>query len=398
MRIAGQQRTNSLHLSLTIVAAVVGAAFGCGDGGGASATNSAAGDVTEVAADIEDTVGLDETTAVSEPADTHSAGSQSADTHNIDDGARVPDDVQPGDSKLGPADSADSADSAGPPPDVTLADALGADVPSSGDVAGSDAAAVADTGPPKVCGNTQLSALYEKRIKPLVSSDAPSSCNGCHLSGVSLKIYVQPTPCATMACLIAQGMVDLNSPTKSKILAQIKLSKPQSDLIDKAVQDKEYAGFLDWIKWAGACQTSTCGVMPNACNTAAPATKPVAKPMLGMCTEPALVAGFEKLVWPHRNRCSNCHTQGWKDKESGPPWMIYDSNEPKSATYTMYQIIGKQLLNLQTPEKSKFLLKPLVGKLGGIDHDGGDKFETKSDPAYVDFLAWIKQYAGCHGG
>lgn len=54
----------------------------------------------------------------------------------------------------------------------------------------------------------------------------PKTCNTCHLSGVDLQMFVRETPCQTMACLDARGLVDLADPTRSVVLQWIAHADP----------------------------------------------------------------------------------------------------------------------------------------------------------------------------
>src|SRR5687768_16325048 len=65
------------------------------------------------------------------------------------------------------------------------------------------------------------SELYRQRIEPILTSDEPSSCNQCHLSGVDLSLFVRDTPCETMACLIERDLVNLEAPEDSTVLSSI---------------------------------------------------------------------------------------------------------------------------------------------------------------------------------
>lgn len=287
--------------------------------------------------------------------------------------------------------------------DTNTSDAVASD---TGSGEGSDASAgdaAADTSA-ATCSSADQLELYERRIKPLVDGSQPSSCNQCHLSGVDLGMYVQSDPCQTMACLQKQGMVDFASPKDSKILAQIKMAKPQSTLITQDVIDAEYQGFLEWITYASSCMEQTCGPITEACKSPSDAigTTGGAKELLGGCTEAALGELFRTKIYGQRGRCSPCHlapgTKEW------PTTHFFDTSfsqgdgqeaEFKAALYSMYNIIGIGALDLQNPEKSILLLNPLDPKYGGLPHAGHIKFANKQDKTYLAFLAWIQAYADC---
>src|SRR6476620_3743393 len=65
--------------------------------------------------------------------------------------------------------------------------------------------------------------VFEKRLLPIFRSPDPSSCVQCHLSGVDLKNYILPSHEDTFVSLRDQGLLDLDRPEKSKILALIKM-------------------------------------------------------------------------------------------------------------------------------------------------------------------------------
>src|SRR5262245_10287972 len=71
-------------------------------------------------------------------------------------------------------------------------------------------------------GSEALS-IFEQRIMPIFRSPQPSSCIQCHLSSVDLKNYILPSPEKTFVSLRDQGLIDLASPEKSKILTLIQM-------------------------------------------------------------------------------------------------------------------------------------------------------------------------------
>jgi len=248
-----------------------------------------------------------------------------------------------------------------------------------------------------VCTDEEQDVLYERYIEPLVTGGQPSSCNQCHLSGVDLSMYVRDTPCDSMACLAEQGMVDLEEPANSEILAQILLADPASPLIDREVIQREYDGFLAWIEWSASCQDCVCGEIEDPCGGATTTSPPtgVQTPLGGTCTEEELGASFEAKVWPWRDRCSSCHSPDGAGADDGAPahWIVTGTD--RDPLYTMYAVIGASYIAYATPPDSLLLTKPLAGI---VDHGGGDKLDNTSDPAYVDILAWIEEYAACREG
>ncbi|MCA9672836.1 MAG: hypothetical protein KC503_44895 [Myxococcales bacterium] len=270
--------------------------------------------------------------------------------------------------------------------------------PDSGDAIANSAAdaapAAADSGPS--CGPSALSQLFAQRIQPLVKQGAPSSCNSCHLAGIDLSIFVQPTACASMACLVQKGLVDLEAPEASRILGFISQGKPASALITNAVRQKEYQGFLDWIRYSKTCQASVCGEIADPCGGGASGATPAPTPtpMLGGCSEAALLSAFEQKVNNWRGRCESCHAPNGAGKTKGPLWL---PSQAADASTAMYNLIGLGAVNLKTPAASPLLTKPLDEAVGGVQHGGGPKIKSKGEQTYIDFLDWVTRYAACFG-
>ena len=244
--------------------------------------------------------------------------------------------------------------------------------------------------------------IYKRRIEPLVNGSQINSCNQCHLSGMDLSMYVKESPCHTMACLIEQGLVDLNDPPSSPVLLQIMQADPASGLITEAVLKQEYDGFLEWIQHSQTCHESRCAGIANPCGTSPSGTpSPGGLTPLGSCQEEALIDLFDERVFEWRLRCHGCHSD-CKPDYPAPCWQIedFDKNDPiarrEAAVWTMFNLIGLGAVNPDDPLQSLMLLKPLKEDLGGIEHGGGSKFNTIGDPAYQDYLYWLERYASCY--
>jgi hypothetical protein len=240
------------------------------------------------------------------------------------------------------------------------------------------------------------SDLFTQRIGPLLASDRPKTCNTCHLSGVDLQMFVQETPCQTMACLEMRGLVDLADPQRSTILQWIARADPDSPLIDPQVIDEEYAAFLAWIEASAACGLCYTGDTP--CGEPVAATCPADDPEADGFVDPGDCAPltretlFRHKVYAWRDRCYPCHFDN-KEAEA-PKWLATGSCELGSLT-TMRNVLDGGLVDLKNPGASLLLRKPLAESAGGVMHGGHDKFADVNDPAYVDFLAWIEREAAC---
>jgi hypothetical protein len=255
---------------------------------------------------------------------------------------------------------------------------------------------------PESC-HTPPTEIYEQRIEPLLLDDNPKTCNQCHLSGVDLSAFVRSTPCETMACLVADGLVDPSKPSESKILGWIRRAQPDSALITERVIDAEYDGFLQWIEASAgcpsACEGAVCGA-PTArsgCRVEPdPAEPPVPDTGDPDCNARALEQQFLDDVYAFRGRCFPCHFDNELDEDpSIPRWISTRGNCGNGSIETLRLATEAGYLDLEEPEQSLLLLKPLTEFSGGVPHGGGQKFEGEEDPAYQSFLSFIRSYARC---
>ncbi len=232
--------------------------------------------------------------------------------------------------------------------------------------------------------------VFERRILPIFQSDQPSSCVQCHLAGVDLKNYIRPSSDDTFRSLRDQGLVDLDKPEQSKILALIKMrdtDNPGANLLHATTREAEAAAFAEWLK--------ACCRDPKLRNASKLAKDELAKParpdeVIRYARTDRLLELFERNIWGQRHRCMGCHAEGSaqnrklveKDGEQ-VAWM------KKTAAETMtYLIRTKYLIDVENPEQSLLLRKPLKE----VEHGGGQKF-LKGDLGYKDFRAWLEDYA-----
>lgn len=260
---------------------------------------------------------------------------------------------------------------------------------------------------PRACTDEDALALFDERIAPLMSGEHQSSCNECHLSGIDLGLYVQGDPCATMACMVDLGIVDLDSPDDSLVLQWIERAAPKSELITADVIEAEHDAMREWIAYNGRCGASVCPPAgDNPCGDRARGTceVPGSAPSSGSrtfddpgdCSDVTLEAGFGALVYSWRGRCYPCHFDSWDADFDSPRWISDDACNLGSLQ-TMRNAIDAGLLDVEDPRRSLLLLKPLAEAAGGVEHGGHDKFADTDDPAYVDFRRWIERWAACQG-
>ncbi len=236
--------------------------------------------------------------------------------------------------------------------------------------------------------------VFEKRIAPIFNSPNPSSCVQCHLAGVDLKNYILPDADKTFRSLRDQGLIDLDAPEKSKIVALIDMgtdaAKRPANAVHAEVRRAERDAFVAWI--AACAADPALRAMPKA--DAADLAKP-ARPdaVIRHARKDRVLASFEKNVWAWRFRCMNCHTEGTPQndkyvKEFGDrvAWV-----KKAGAAATLDSLIASKLIDPEQPERSLLLRKPL-----GEKHEGGLKFVV-GDDAYKGFRTWIEDVAAIRG-
>ncbi|HKP60363.1 MAG TPA: hypothetical protein VJV78_26740 [Polyangiales bacterium] len=262
------------------------------------------------------------------------------------------------------------------------------------------------------CSTDNATALYRRKIEPILRDDRPASCTQCHLPGIDLSLFVQDTPCQTMACLADLGLVDFAEPERSTVLSWIDRAKPESSLITEQVISQEYDGMLEWIRYSASCGSQACGTFTDPCNEKLPGASTRCDVTVtvggeftdaGDCSELALEQLFSSNVYQWRERCYPCHFRSDIQVPEAPKW-ISDANMQKVETTTacasasletMRTVLGRGYVDLQQPARSLILLKPLAAEGGGVAHGGGPKFDGPDDPSYQTFLAWIRRYADC---
>jgi hypothetical protein len=246
-------------------------------------------------------------------------------------------------------------------------------------------------------------ALYEKRIAPLLAEDRPKSCNQCHLSGIDLALFAKGDPCDTMACMVEQGLVDLDQPEASVILTWIDRAAPQSEGITAQVLDEERQGFMEWIELTSACGTCStnpkpCGEGPSdwlSCDTIKDnSADEVMAADPGDCGDVTLERLFLDSFFPGRGRCYPCHFEGYPQVDTAPKWIAIGECESASLA-TFRNVIDAGYINVDDPVNSLWLLKPLDEALGGIEHGGDAKFHDTAEDAYRLMLYFSIRYAQC---
>ena len=264
------------------------------------------------------------------------------------------------------------------------------------------ALAGADCAPPYDCSDVGRAELYSKRIEPLLTDDRPKSCNQCHLSGLDLTIFIKDTPCNTMACMARKGLVDLQQPEQSLLLSWIDRATPDSEGISAQVLAEERQGVLEWIEmtaYCGACMAE----MDPAADPCAEGFKPKCEVSEheaatfdqtdpGGCDDAVLEQLFANYFYPYRKRCFPCH---FTDSTIAAPKWIVEGECYSSAAATLNRLLALNVIDIDNPSQSNWILKPLDEDLGGIEHGGGSKFHDGDEEALVAMLYWVNRYAEC---
>ena len=232
--------------------------------------------------------------------------------------------------------------------------------------------------------------VFEKRLLPIFESPDPSSCVQCHLAGVDIKNYILPSHEDTFVSLRDQGLIDLDSPEKSKILALIQMGegeKGKATQIQEKARKAEYEAFADWVK--------TSVADPKLRDLPKLSADKQAKPkrpneVIRHARKDRVLESFTNNIWPMRFRCMGCHTEGTAEnkklvEEHGERVAWFKSDGPEA---TLDYLRKSKLIDADAPEKSLLLRKPL----NEVKHGGGVKF-VKGDQGYRAVRSFLEDYA-----
>ncbi len=251
-----------------------------------------------------------------------------------------------------------------------------------------------DVTPATTVAESTAAKVFEERIAPIFKSPDPSSCTRCHLATVDIKQYILPSATDTFLALREQGLIDLDKPENSKILALINRGADDpkaAGLISAKRQKAEYEAFAAWIK---ACASDpTLRSVPKPEKAPALAMKPVE--VVRHARKDRMLESFETNIWSLRFRCMNCHTEGTPQndklvKEYGERVAWFRKAGPEA---TMDYLLASKLLDLDKPEKSLLLTKPL----NEVKHGGGVKIVV-GDQGYKAIRAWAEDVAAIKKG
>lgn len=285
------------------------------------------------------------------------------------------------------------------------------------------------------CNSADQLELFERRIAPLLDDSRPASCNRCHLQGIDLSIFVHFDACRSMACMIEDELVSLESPADSPLLERILEGHTYVDTppdISPPIQE-EHDAILEWIEYSARCHESACGDYSDPCLRGEEEPTPTLDCDMGDCGEadmgeldqdmpaddpdmrrevfnPVAPEGFERYgcneddiagafrdrPWRWNGRCHHCHAKSKATLQplDPEPWMA-DRRDAQGAKETVAYLRASDLIDLEVPSESKLILKPLKPAFGGVPHGGGSKIHGLDDEMYIDLLGWIELVSAC---
>lgn len=254
-----------------------------------------------------------------------------------------------------------------------------------------------------VCSPESGLELYERRIAPLLEDDRPSTCNQCHLSGIDLSLFVQASPCETMACMVDEGIVDLEDPADSVVLSWIDRATPSGGITQQTIATEREA-MLEWIEMSATCGGELCepvrfpcGRPPDEsdCEMPPPVLEPMSLDDPGDCSDLTLELVWREKVYSWRSRCFPCHFDSHDaDFELAPPFIATGPCNPASLL-TLRNAEQAGYLDADEPVASLLLTKPLDESLGGVEHGGGPKLHSRQEATYEDFAYFVQRWADC---
>ncbi len=229
--------------------------------------------------------------------------------------------------------------------------------------------------------------VFQKRILPIFQASKPSSCTECHLSGVDLKDYIQPSQEKTFASLVHAGLIDVHHPDDSKILRFINRRPDQPDLITDKMRRQEYDAFQAWVRAAVKdshllAAKSTESIGPT-----------VPDEVIRHARKDRVLNSFIENVWTEVGRCAGCHSpdQNQKQvKEHGDRVSWIKLGDPEA---TLQQMIESGAIEPDAPLESMLLTKPTMQ----VEHGGGQKMVV-GDRSYKQFRRFIDDYASMFSG
>lgn len=237
------------------------------------------------------------------------------------------------------------------------------------------------------------SAIFNRRILPILKSDESSSCSQCHIAGVELRNFILKDQAKTFASLKAAGMLNIDQPDKSKILRFIARKPEKSNALMDKVREQEPVAFRSWIRAAVKEPELLSATGGREIGTSLPPE------VIRHARSDRVLTSFIDNIWSEMGRCINCHSPERNRRQIGRngrtkedvdaiSWIV-----PRDPRTTLQELVDSGNIEIETPEDSQLLTKPA----GLIEHGGGPKFFPGS-PTYRKFLAFLEDFAAIRKG
>lgn len=242
-------------------------------------------------------------------------------------------------------------------------------------------------GRPDELAGSPATEIFNRRILPILHSDKSSSCTECHFGGVELKNYIREDEASTFASLRDQGLIDVKSPDKSKLLTFIARRPDNENELLAKVRETEYQAFQAWINAA----VRQPGLLASKSDEKVGTELPVE--VVRHLRRDRVMRSFVENVWSEIGRCINCHSPERNQrlvKKHGDQvsWIV-----PRDPAATLESLVDGGNIDTDHPEDSPLLLKPA----GLQDHGGGPKFAVGSRTD-KNFRRFLNDYAAVVNG
>jgi hypothetical protein len=219
--------------------------------------------------------------------------------------------------------------------------------------------------------------IYEQRIIPLLKSDT-NRCSQCHLSGIDLRSILSEDPAATFASLRARGWIDVDEPSRSKLLDFVARQGEDASAIQERVRQSELRSLSAWL--TAACKDPSLLSVPIVIHDDLKIDESVVRhSRLDQVTRRFTIA-----IWSQLERCANCHSPERNAKQVAEhgdqmSWIV-----PCDPAMTLKSLVQRQLIDVKQPRSSLLRLKAV----GLADHQAGVKFPDggQTDQEWIGFL------------
>ena len=225
--------------------------------------------------------------------------------------------------------------------------------------------------------------VFNRRILPILRSDEKSSCTECHFGGVELRNYIHEDQATTFAALRNEGLIDVEEPDESEILTFISRHADDTNPLLAKVREAEFGAFRDWIR-AAVQEPELLSVEAGDVQIGSELPPDVIRHM----RRDRVLASFVENVWSQMGRCINCHSPERNQRLIEEHGDVISWIRPNDPDGTLEQCVDQGIIDIDAPEESLLLLKPLAV----VEHGGGPKFVTGSQ-ADRDFRRFLNDYA-----